>query len=503
MKKIFIKVIAILLFFSSILLAKADYHVAVDGDDDSGTGSVGKPWATINKAIRTVPDGAKVIVHAGTYWGRISLRRNFSKGITISAEPLYQVKLRNNDRVITSYDNNVRGITIEGFDIAHDGPGAGGLVIHLDGGGANQVSRITLRNNILHDSYNNDILKINNAATDITVTGNVFYNQTGSDEHIDINSAADVTVQDNIFFNDFEGSGRSNYNNTSSYIVIKDSNGSEDIFTGSTNVKIRRNIFLNWQGSTGSNFVLIGEDGKPYHEADNILVENNLMLGNSSHLMRAPFGVKGGKNITFRHNTVSGDLPSYAFAMRLNREGSNPANHNIAFYNNIWVDQTGTMGAKTSSGSNDFSDTPINDTSSFSINNNIYWNGGDAIPQDSSDLINYTDDDAARLANPQINAPVGISVPRWEPNNDTFTGDFTSIRAAFETLVMNYCSLPKGSYAVNRADPAESPNHDILSKARPSGSKSDIGACEYITDSGGGGGANGKASPFIYLLLKK
>ena len=65
--------------------------------------------------------------------------------------------------------------------------------------GDEAVSHITLRNNILHDSYNNDILKINNGAWHITVAGNHFYNQTGHDEHVDTNSVTGVTIQDNIF----------------------------------------------------------------------------------------------------------------------------------------------------------------------------------------------------------------------------------------------------------------------------------------------------------------
>ena len=55
----------------------------------------------------------------------------------------------------------------------------------------------------------------------------MFYNQWGSDEHIDVNSVTDVLIRDNVFFNDFAGSGRANPNNTSSYIVIKDSDGTE------------------------------------------------------------------------------------------------------------------------------------------------------------------------------------------------------------------------------------------------------------------------------------
>jgi hypothetical protein len=60
--------------------------------------------------------------------------------------------------------------------------------VPIDGQGVTgTVSNITFRNNVLHDSFNNDILKINNAASLITVTGNMFYNQGPSsisgDEH--------------------------------------------------------------------------------------------------------------------------------------------------------------------------------------------------------------------------------------------------------------------------------------------------------------------------------
>ena len=195
-----------------------------------------------------------------------------------------------------------------------------------------------------------------------------------------------------MFFNDFAASGRVNANDTSAYIVVKDSNGSNDEYVGARNVVVRRNIFLNWQGSPGSNFLLFGEDGQAYHEAFDCRVENNLFIGNAGNPIRAAFGVKGARDIVFRANTVVGDLPGNAFAMRLNREGSNPVVQNIRFFNNLWSDPGGSMG--------DFSDVLAADVSGIVLRRNGYWNGGAAVPQDAGDAVNYTQDSEPRFGDP-------------------------------------------------------------------------------------------------------
>lgn len=457
--------------------AQQTYFVSPNGNDSTGNGSPTQPWATIGHAVAAIPDnGSEIVVRDGIYTGRIRISRQFQTTVVIRAENPYQVRLQDpstNQRVIAVFGG--ANFVLEGFEITRPSPSAtAALIIQIQQENGRLSENITLRNNIIHDSYNNDLLKINNGCRNITVEGNLFYNQQGSDEHIDINGVEDVVVQDNIFFNDFAGSGRTNGNDTSSFIVIKNS-ASLPFGKG---FLVRRNVFLNWEGSTGSNFLLLGEDGKPFHEAEDVVAENNLMIGNSPHRMRSPFGVKGGKNVTFRNNTVTGDLPANSFAMRLNREGSNPVNEDIRFYNNIWSDPTGTMG--------DFSDGSPSESTGVVIDNNVYWNNGNAVPTDG-DVVNISDDPRALVGNPALPTPVAITLPRWTGGG--FVSGSSTIRAEFERLVNSYGAITASSIAIDRSDPLHTPADDIL--GRPRGSQPDIGAyelgagssCDLNTDS--------------------
>jgi hypothetical protein len=461
-------VLAAALGFSGAACAQTTFWVATDGLDDPARGSEAQPWRTITYALDRVPDTSLILVKPGTYSGRIRIRGNFASGVTVRSQVRYQARLRAAEAVLTIYNDNadIQGITLEGFDIAHDGAGAGALVVQIQDGFATETRRITLHDNILHDSFNNDILKINNGASEIVVRGNLFYNQQGSDEHIDINSVDNVVVEDNVFFNDFAASGRSNANDTASYLVVKDSNGNDDEYLGARNVTIRRNVFLNWQGSTGSNFVLLGEDGTANHEAFAVLVENNLMLGNSVNTMRAPFGVKGSRDSVFRANTVVGDLPSNAFAMRLNREPGNPVVSGIDFHNNLWSDPSGTMG--------DFSDTLAADVADIVLRRNGYWNGGNAIPQDAGDAVNFTLDSEPVFGDPRLPTQAGLATPDW--NGSQFDGGFATIREVFVHLVQSYGVPAADGSGVDQADPAQMPTQDILGRAR--GVTPDLGAFE-------------------------
>jgi hypothetical protein len=467
----------LLTLLSTSALAQQTFYIATNGSDQTGNGSQALPWATITFALDTVPDTSLILVKPGQYNGRIRIRGNFAQGVTVRSEVPYQARLRANEAVLTIYNDNanIEGISIEGFDIAHTAAGAAALVVQIQDGFATETRRITLRDNILHDSFNNDILKINNGASDIRVVGNMFYNQSGSDEHIDINSVDNVIVEDNVFFNNFAASGRTNANDTSSYVVVKDSNSADDEYLGARNVTLRRNVFLNWEGSTGSGFILFGEDGTANFEAFDCVAENNLLIGNSANTMRSPLGVKGGRDIVFRHNTVVGNQPANAFATRINREADNPQIEAVRFVHNIFSDPTGTM--------QDFSDTIPADLSSTrpsTLSRNVYWNNGSALPNDGTDAINISNDSTRVEGDPALPAQSSVSTPHWLPGQNQFNGGYASIRAAFIALATTYASTASTSVTRDAATvTADVPATDILGNPRPVGS-ADIGCFEAL-----------------------
>ncbi len=471
--------LALLVMSRQMIVSHADfarqgdiYYVATDGSDTTGDGSSSKPWATITHALDNVSDGNTILVRPGTYVGRVRLLGSFAQGVTVRSEVPYQARLRNDDTVVTCFYG--QGITLEGFDIAHSGSPSGALVIQIqdligEPGGSDIVSRITLRNNVLHDSFNNDILKVNNGAGQITIEGNVFYNQAGSDEHIDVNSVTDVVIQDNVFFNDFVGSGRSD-DDTSSFVVIKDSNGNDDNQLGSEHIVVRRNIFLHWEGSDGQGFVRVGEDGTANYEAIDVLVENNLMIGNNTQQIRSPFQVMGAYSVTIRANTVAGDMPAKEYGVRIFTYGANPDNDQIHLHNNIWSDPTGTMGDTFNRGNN---------TNNLTFDNNLFWNNNNLFPTSPESIIEVSDDVHRIEGNPLLGDQAGLALPRWNPSTGQFADGSTTIRQAFERLVSYYGTPAASSPAIDAADPSNSPSDDILGSPRPVGSAPDIGAFEF------------------------
>lgn len=446
-------------------LSGKTHYVSTTGHDYKGKGTIDNPWKTIAFAVFKAQDNDTIIVAPGEYNGETRLKKSFNKTILVKAQYPYLSRITNAARALVIV-KNAQNITIEGFEITHSEPNARPLVVHVDAYGGDGLNNITLKNNIIHDSYNNDLLKINFGAQNVNVHCNIFYNQGNSDEHIDINSAANVDVSDNIFFNDFPASGREITRKSSSYIVVKDSNDKDDRFTGATNINIHRNVFFNWQGSHGHGFILVGEDGKPYYEANNVNIYNNLFIGNSPISMRSPFSVKGARDIKFFNNTTVGDLPSNAYALRVRKENKNHAGDNISLYNNIWSDSTGTMGMGEYESSTDFSDTLYSHIDNFSLHNNLIYNGNEDLPSSLFDVVNPSDDKALKHFDPIYPRQDDVVTPVWNSKLSRFAGDYQTIRGIFLNLVERYGRPYSQNLDYSESTSNPTPKYDIKGNLR-------------------------------------
>lgn len=454
-------------------VAGCAYWVAPQGDD-AAAGTAAAPWATLGHAAEAMPDDyCTVWFEDGEYAGSHRVNRRFTTTTTFRALHPYQAVFTHGGLVLGL--SGATNITLDGLVFRHSGLAPTPLVIQIDGSTAGIGEYITLRNNIIHDSYNNDLLKIVSGARHILIEGNIFYNQGPTDEHIDVNSVTDVIIQDNIFFNDLAGSGRPDPATSHSFITIKDSDEGADGLLGSEHIIVRRNIFLNWEGGRET-LIQVGNDGKPYYEARDVAIENNLFIGNSHHNAYSILGLRGVRDVRFANNTAIGDFPSSAYAMWVDVKDANLINDNLTFVNNIWADPTGSMGSYfNETDDNEFSKGDPLSAANIGIDTNLYWNGSAAIPGGDL-LVPMVDDGNALAADPLLRIfQDEVVLPRWD--GAAFLSGSGSIREEFVRLVEMYGRPAAGSPAIGAAAPATAVAEDIL--GRPRSATPDLGAYEY------------------------
>jgi hypothetical protein len=111
------------------------------------------------------------------------------------------------------------------------------------------------------------------------------------------------------------------------------------------------------------------------------------------------------------------------------------------------------------------------------LDNNLYWNGGKAIPTKPEDALTPDRDARKIMADPRLGNPnEGLVLPRWNADQGQFLSGRTTIRGEFERLVTLY-ALPGADRAtIEAADPAMMPESDIL--GNPRGPRPDLGCFE-------------------------
>ncbi len=467
--------LALLALLAAILLAGRGvqgqarvFYVATSGSDTTGDGTFNRPWATINHAMRTIPDEiSTVVVGAGTYPEAVHVFRSFTTQTTLRAEEAYAVRLVASGAPVVLVEGSAN-LTITGLEITRppgdDTPDS--LVLLTDRLGS-PSRRVSLRSNIVHGSRRGHLVEVQSGTQDVLVESNVLYDPGDGRSHLVLDGADGALVRENVLFDDYVAAGRPG-DASASFIVVSNLGGSHGRGDRllSREVIVDRNIFLGWQGAQDGHFLRLGGSGVAHREVDGLRLESNLFLGNSRAPMAAPLGLFGTQHVAVRANTIAGNLPAIAFVAEMDRRGAGPGNEDVGLYNNIFSDPNGTMGGLSAGD-------PANNVLVIA-QNNLYWNGGRPVP-DGSGIISVNADPAAFVDDPLLPGQASLVAPRWDAEQRTFAGGHTTFRAAFEALAA-YAHTATGSAAIDHADSEHMPLIDLL--GRPRGAP-DIGALEH------------------------
>jgi hypothetical protein len=506
----------------------ATYYVALTGNNTTGDGSKSKPWATVKHAIEHTPvaGGHEIIVQSGTYPSIGYITTQFETPVLLRAETPYKTTLQDPTGHRAGYLYAAKNIIIAGFNIAGNPNWTGAwnqnaYVFQID-----KCENIVLENNIMHDSYNNDVLKLNNYSYDCEVRGNIFYNQesAGGHQHIDANQVYNCIIEDNIFFNDYPASGRQRSINASGFVVVKSSvlrmqiesgeiSLAEATDKGSRNITIARNVFLNWFGRVDQPIILLGEDALPLYEVNDCVVENNLFIHNEVYATKeeslqydknhtanrigGTWAIKGVNNVNFRANTITGFIQHgwhgynngdghFGYALRIAIEtgnlGTNPPNKDITVSNNIFtvpvksVRGEGQLGI-IAGGRKEW-------LLSGKIDNNVYYNCGmplrEGTTETAADALTFSMDVHKIVGDPLLETDLSygkVIPPAWNAVTNSIAGGHSTIEKARIDLINKFgkpaSSATPGYDAANNAN---MPDRDILYNLR--GGKPDIGAVE-------------------------
>ena len=129
-------------------------YVATNGNDNSGNGSSGSPYKTIQRGLDAINGGDQLLVRNGTYSVADKLRFENKSGsanarTVIKSVNRWGAKIRFTDKWGTFRISNSDYVTIDGFDIGVNNPGG------IDHQGTGLVSfesdYVTYKNNFVHD----------------------------------------------------------------------------------------------------------------------------------------------------------------------------------------------------------------------------------------------------------------------------------------------------------------------------------------------------------------
>ncbi len=349
-------------------------HVATTGDDDSGDGSTGSPFATIDRAARDATPGTRILVGAGTYSGNVGLGDlNGSEGRPIAIVADGDVTLDAGGSGVGLAISELAWVVVEGFTIR----GAGVHGMNIDDGGSydTPAHHLVLRDLTIPGAGsggNNDCIKMS-GVDDFWVLGS---DVSGCDsgEIIDMVGCHRGVISGN-YFHDTVGTG------------VQAKGGSADTLIHGNRFARIPGRGVNAGGSTGLEYF------RPLdapHEAARIRIVANT-FDTVGEMGGAPVAYTGCDGCEFVNNTV---VDPGTWVVRILQESIDPRfvpSRNGLFANNIIVLRTGVIRTFFNVGGGTAPET-------FTFANNLWqaldegpgWTGptySDGIPPETGSLV--------------------------------------------------------------------------------------------------------------------
>lgn len=406
-------------------------HVATTGNDNSGNGSAGAPWRTIQRTYDRVAPGTTIVVAAGVYNESLDLQRTVSpQRITIEAETPYTVEITQPSLPLSC--NGCSGLALDGLYVHNTG---GGLpVLHINSG-----DDVVVRNCIVENRSSSSAgLRASGSPRNIAIVRNFLIDGAPP---LHLANTGNVTVEDNIIEHTPAA-------NDGQLLWLE-----EPEIGGGT---FRRNIIAGFRGCAACSTVELRLDSGS-------VFESNLFVSGPSP-SNGVFKLEGSKNTTLTFNTIVGDFPGTAYALTASNYNATRVD-NLQITNSIFSDPTGTMG--------DFSDGDATDVIAATLLRNLYWDDVATVTSDVADAIKPANDPLPVPGNPNLPQTAFIPVT-WNPASSRFTDTSTTICDVFRSMAMQYGAIPVTSSAFGVASGIDRPP-DLLGYARTTSS---VGALE-------------------------
>jgi hypothetical protein len=333
-------------------------HVAVGGNNTTGNGSAGNPFATIERAVQAAGPGTAIRVHAGTYAGD-----NYIDGLAGTlAAPIWIGGAPGEARPVLHgggeglHLSRVRYVVVHDLEVRHST--ANGINTD-DGGEVNdpEVTRhVVFRNLYIHDigtGGNNDCLKLSGVNDYFVLDSEIAFCSAGGSGIDHVGCRAGL-----IAGNHFHDTGSN---------AIQSKGGSEDI-------EIRGNRFinagqraLNIGGSTGTAFFRPPlSTTVPNFEARDIRVIANVFEGSVT-----PLAFVGAVDSLAAHNTIVAPTNWLMRILQETVDGTDgfpflPSGNNTLANNVFYFDRSDLSATMINVGANTAPDT-------FTFSNNLWY----------------------------------------------------------------------------------------------------------------------------------